>query len=49
MIVIPIQFIISLALAGIGIVLLIAMLIARYIHDAIIKWRRKHSRGREKE
>ena len=41
MIVIPIQFIIGLILAGIGIVLLIVALIADYVHDLIKKIRNK--------
>ena len=41
MIVIPIQFIIALALGAVGVVLWVFMLIASYIRDAFRKWRRK--------
>lgn len=49
MIVIPIQFIIALVLAGIGVVLLIALNTARFIHKIIIKWKRKYNRKGEGE
>lgn len=49
MIIIPIQFIIALVLAGIGAVLLIVLNIARFIHKIIIKWNRKHNQKREVE
>lgn len=49
MIVIPIQFIIALVLAGIGVILLIVLYTARFIHKIIIKWKRKHNRKEEEE
>lgn len=42
MIVIPIQFIIALALGAIGVTMYIILIIAEFIHDAIRKWRKKH-------
>lgn len=50
MIVIPIQFIIALVLAGIGVILLIVSNTTRFIYKTIIKWKRKHNRkGEENE
>ena len=49
MIVIPIQFIIALVLAGIGVILLIVLYTARFIYKISIKWKRKHNRKGEGE